>query len=325
MSWGAVAGGTISAVGGIASSLISNSGKKGGETVNQEPLRTNEQNKMEKLLADFARTGKFGDFKAGESFKGDLGSFTPTTIEKQGQSQLMDLIQGGMPELFKLGSDEFKKLLTTDKFDPYSETGVYKGFKTGVLREGQEASDMLKRNLAVTGDTFSTAQVKEQGDLSQRTHETLSNKMAELFQDFSDKKLRGAEVAAGLGLQEEGVKSGRIGLSQTFGSLERLLKDSEAKAKYGDWLRARTEHQQTIESAKSVLGTEARYGIKSATGSDTPSPYSQLLNTGLGIASDTVGAYLTSNKTKKTTSGITGGIGGTTTTSPQFGKVWSPS
>jgi len=280
---------------------------KKGKTITQEPLQTDEQKKVMKLLTDFASTGKFGDFTAGESFKGDLGSFTPTTIEKQGQSQLMDLIQGGMPELFKLGSDEFKKLLTTDKFDPYSETGVYKGFKTGVLREGQEASDMLKRNLAVTGDTFSTAQVKEQGDLSQRTHETLSNKMAELFQDFSDKKLAGAETAANLGLQEEGIKTGRIGLSQTFGSLERLLKDSEAKAKYGDWLRARGEHQTTIDAAKTVFEKTVPYGVKSYTTPDTPSPFSQLLNTGIDLATKAAGAYLTGGAS--ISGQIAGGLG----------------
>ena len=266
---------------------------KKGETITQEAMLTDEQKSVMKLLSQFASTGKFGDFKAGESYKGKLGEYDPTELEKTGQSQLMDLVKGGMPELFKLGSDEYKKLLSTDKYDPYAKGGTYSGFKKGVLQEGDEASDRLKRNLAVTGDTFSTAQVQGQGELQENVSDTLSNELSRLYQDFTDKKLAGAKTAAGLGLQEEAIKTGRIGLSQSIGSLERLLKDAQAKDKYKEYLTSRSEYTTQIDAAKSVMNKNVPYGIKSYTTPDTPSPFSQLLDTGINLATTAVSAYLT--------------------------------
>ena len=54
---------------------------KKGTTITQEPLQTDEQKKVMKLLTDFASTGKFGDFKAGDLFKGDLSGSTKETAE----------------------------------------------------------------------------------------------------------------------------------------------------------------------------------------------------------------------------------------------------
>ncbi len=265
--------------------------KKKGETIKQEAMLTGEQKAVMGQLADFAETGKFGDFQAGEKYGGKLGEFDMTGIEKTGQNKLMELVSGKMPELFQLGQKEIKDLLSTDKYDPYAKGGVYQGFKKQTLREGQEASDILKRQMSITGDTFSTANIREHGKLAERTHDTLTNKLAELYDRFAGRKLAGAETAARMGAQEEGIKTGRIGLSQSLGALGRMLKDAEAKTKYQDWIRGRSEWGEAINAAKSVMGKSVPYGVKSITTPDSPSPFSNLLNQGLQIAGNIAGSY----------------------------------
>jgi len=265
--------------------------KKEGTTINQEEMLTPEQKQAMGLLTNFAKTGKFGDFQAGEKYEGKLGDFDMTGIESLGQNKLMELVSGKIPEMFELGKGEIKNLLTTDKYDPYAKGGVYGGFKKDTMREAGEVSDMMKRQMSITGDTFSTANIKEHGKLAERTHDTLNNKLAELYDTFAQRKLAGAETAASMGGQEEAIKTGRIGLSQSSGALGRLLKDAEAKTKYQDWLRGRSEWGGAIDSAKSVMGANVQYGVKSMTTPDSPSPFSNLLNQGLQIAGNIAGSY----------------------------------
>lgn len=255
-------------------------------------MLTPEQKAAMSLLSNFSSTGKLGAYQTGEQYTGSLGDFDPTVIEQLSQGKLLDLITGAKPEMFALGESEIKKLLTTDKYDPYAKGGVYEGFKKNVLREEGESADRLYREQAITGDLYSTATGKERGLLGERSQTALTGKLAELYQDFSNKKLAGATTAAQMGLQEEGIDTARIGLGMSLGSLERVLADAQAKAKYAEWARARGEYSQQIDAAKGVMGANVQWGVKSFTTPDSPSPFSMLLNQGLQIAGQVAGSYL---------------------------------
>lgn len=283
--------------------------KKKGTTITQEEMLTPEQKAALASLSSFSQTGKFGNYQAGEAYAGDLGDFKMTDIEQLGQNKLRDLVSGNLPEMFNLGADEIKKLLTTDNYDPYSETGVYKGFATNVNRAAGEESNTLARNLAVTGDLYSTENARQQGLLSERTTLAKQNKLAELYDTFAQRKLAGAETAVDIGTKQEAINQGRIGLSQSLGSLQRLLNDAQAKAQYADYLRGRTEMQGTIDAAKSVLAKDVPYGVKSFTTPDSASPFSNLLNAGLNLAGQAAGAYLTGGFNTLGSSQATSGTG----------------
>lgn len=267
--------------------------KKKGTTITQEPMLTPEQMQALQALSGFSQTGKLGNYQAGEAYTGSLGDYTMTATEKAGQNKLSELVNGGTNQLFGAGSDEIMKLLTTDKFDPYAKGGVYAGFEQNLARTQNDASTQLKRNLAVTGDLYSTANAKEHGLLAERTQLQSSNKLAELYQHFSDQKVSAAGTAIDAGVKQEAIDQGRISLSQSAGALERLLSDAQAKAKYADYLRGRTEVSQQVDAAKTVLNKDVPYGVKSFTTPDSPSPFSNLLNAGLQIAGTAAGAYLT--------------------------------
>ena len=253
MTWVAIAAAGIGAAGAVGSSMISGSNSGGdGTTLTQEPMLTPEQKKAMSMLSNYAKTGQWGGgaYQAGEDYDGKLGEFQMTDTEKSGQDMLTKLMNtAGIGEMFDLGKTEIKDLLATDKYDPYSKTGVYGGYKKNVLREEQESSDRLKRDLAVTGDLYSTNTGKEMGLLKERSQDQLSSKLAELYDVYGQRKLQGAETAAQMGIQEQQSEVGKIGLSQSLGSLDRLLKDAEAKTKYADWIRGREEWRDTVSSA----------------------------------------------------------------------------
>lgn len=264
-------------------------GARKGKTITQEAMQTDEQKAAMKMLSDFAATGNFGGYNAGDAYGGSLGDYEMTDATKLGQSQLMDMLKSAMPEAFSMGQQEFKDVLASDKYDPYAENGVYSGFKRNVMRESQDAKDALQRDLALTGDMYSSDRAKQLGILGERTSNSLQDKLAELYDQYVTRRLGAAEKLGSMGIQEEGLKQNRINLASTIGDMQRQLNDQKAKAKYADWIRAREEQQSQIDAAKTLFQKDVPYGLKSITGPDKPSTFMSML----GELNPIVGSYNT--------------------------------
>jgi len=262
---------------------------KAGKTITQEAMQTDEQKNAMKMLSDFASTGNFGDYNAGDAYGGSLGDYEMTDATKLGQSQLMDMLKSAMPEAFTMGQQEFKDVLATDKYDPYAKGSLYEGFKRNTMRESQDAKDALQRDLALTGDMYSSDRAKQLGILGERTSNSLQDKLAELYDQYSQRRLSAAQQLGQMGQQEESMNSNRINLASTIGDMQRQLNDQKAKAKYADWIRAREEQQSQIDAAKTLFQKDVPYGLKSITGPDKPSTFMSML----GELNPIVGSYNT--------------------------------
>lgn len=263
--------------------------EKKGKTITQEAMQTDEQKQAMKMLADFASTGKFGNYQAGDAYGGSLGDYEMTDATKLGQSQLIEMLKGALPEAFTMGQNEFKNVLATDKYDPNAEGGVYSGFKRNVMRESQDAKDALQRDLAITGDMYSSDRAKQLGILGERTSNSLQDKLAELYDQYANRRLGAADKLGQMGIQEEGLKQNRINLASTIGDIQRQLNDQKAKSLYADWNRARGEQQSQIDAAKTLFQKDVPYGIKSFTGPDKPSTFMSMW----GETNPFVGSYNT--------------------------------
>lgn len=263
--------------------------KKKGQTITQEAMQTDEQKAAMKMLNDFAQTGKFGNYQAGDAYGGSLGDYQMTDATQLGQSQLMDMLKSAMPEAFTMGQNEFKNVLATDKYDPNAENGVYSGFKRNVMRESQDAKDALQRDLALTGDMYSSDRAKQLGILGERTSNSLQDKLAELYDQYANRRLSAASQLGQMGAQEESIKQNRINLASTIGDMQRQLNDQKAKAQYADWSRARGEQQSQIDAAKTLFQKDVPYGIKSITAPDRPSTFMSMW----GETNPYVGSYNT--------------------------------
>jgi hypothetical protein len=249
--------------------------KKKGQTITQEAMQTDEQKAAMSMLSNFMQSGQFGGYRAGDAYGGSLGDYEMTDASKLGQSTLMEMLQGNDPAM-----KEFQSVLDTDKYDPYAEKGVYSGFKRNVMRESQEAKDALQRDLAMTGDMYSSDRASQLGILGERTSNALQDKLAELYDQYSQRRLGAADKLNDMQTQ-------RVGLASTIGDMQRQLNDQKAKAQYADWNRARGEQQGQIDTAKTLFQKDVPFGVKSFKMPDRPSTFMGML----GEAIPAVGSY----------------------------------
>jgi len=254
-------------------------------------------------LREFGISGKLGDYTAGADYGGPLGNYDKSAAESQGQSLLMNLLQSGRPEMFDAATGELKNLLTTSTYDPYNEKGLFKGFAESVDRSTRESTDALKRAASFGGNLFSKDTAVRLGNLQEQGLQQKSNKLAELYDTFAQRRLSAVPLALQAGQAQESLDQGRIGASFQYGGLDRSLADAKAKAGYADFLRKQGEKQAQIGALQSVAG-----GYPGQTYS--PSPYESVLQM---LA--TVGGYGLMNKS---------GGGGDGMTTPEYKSTYLP-
>lgn len=267
------------------------------QTISQEPLLTEDQKEAAKRMLDYAKTGNIGSYDAGERYTGDLGSYEMTGMEKTGQNQLANLMNTaiGTQQFGEgMGKEELTNLLRGDKFDPYNEKGTYTGFKKKTMRELGEAQDRLKQNMAYSGDLYSSQMGKESGLLQERGQDILSSKLADLYQDYTNKQigaipwaLQHDQFGDEMKFREKGLNEdiamGRIDASQKYGATQRILDDQRAKDLYSDWQRARGEDKDRINTYAAIYGGNTNWGAKDITapGYTSQSPFANVLNNAL--------------------------------------------
>ncbi len=320
-----------------ASAVGSFLGSKKGSTVQQKPLRTGPQAESEQILLDFAKSGKFGDFEVGgklkgftpgaalegftpgaplegftpgERFGGPLGDFDPTDIEGLGLGKLRGLLQGGLPESLSQAQQTAGAFQSGDRFDPFSETGEFAPFKATVEKNLAEAKDRLKQNAAFQGNLFSSDLVGQLGELEQEGQGQLTGKLAQLFSEFTGRKLDAARLGGDLGAAEEAISQGRIGTASSVGSLTRLLGGQESQAELTEFLRQRGElgteagrinaekladalrkrgelgteagrirgeEKIPLDVLQGILGNQTQFGVPSVTTAGAPGPFDAVL------------------------------------------------
>ncbi len=266
----------------LTGAIGSATSKSKKSTVSQESMLTDEQkNALTQLLSS-----------AGQQYSGALGSYSMTPTEQAGMGSLNTLLASSIPKMSQLGQTEIEKLLTSGAYDPYAKGGQYQGLKTNILREAKDVEGVLNRQGAITGGLYSSGIAKEKGLLAERTHQTLANTLADLYQNYTNQKLTGAQTAQNMGVQNEQVEQSRISQAMQYGSLQRTLEDAQAKAQYSNWLTARGEK---LNALTNVMNMNANYGVKSYTAT-SENPWTSLLNTAL----TGVGTYLGQKSLNKT-------------------------
>lgn len=275
----------------IGSSLF---GKK-KSSVSQVPMEPPEVTLARQKLLEFARTGALGNYTAGEGYGGELGDFEMGGLESEGQSRLMSMIKGGNPEIFNSGKNELHKILTTDLYDPYSENGLFKGFKYNLERENKDRADSLKRNAAFSGNLYSSNTARRLGDLEEQTANQSSSKLAELYDTFVQRRMSAAGQAVNAGTAEEAINQGRIDQTQRYGGLARTLNDTRIQRQMQDFLRKRQEQGQQVGALQSVAGSAPQYGVPNLSIPQS-SPWENVLAQAGNIGGNALAQYLALKK-----------------------------
>lgn len=259
MGWGAIAG-------AISAPLIANAfgiGKKGNTTVNQVPLQTPEQYQANKSLLDFANTGTFGNFTAGTPYTGSFGNFSLTDTEQMGLGNLNDLLQSGMPESFKLGTDEIAKFLNSTAYDPNDPNGLYSNYKKTSEMNAKDSLAKLKQNLSFNKNLAGSDTVNQFGDFEHRNVQDLNNALAAFQDQYIQRRLGAIPLALQAGQAEEGINQGRISAAYQYGGLERSLQNLLADKQYQEFIRQRGEQGMQLQALQSVAGSNTNWGVPS--------------------------------------------------------------
>lgn len=264
---------------------------KGGKYAYPDPkvLQTPEQMEALGQLMAFAKSGKFGNFTAGEAYKGPLGEYDMTEYEKAGLGKLSSLLSG-TSESFGLGEAELKKLMTTGAYDPNNDGGVYSGLTAGIDYNTQKAMDAVKHAGAYSGNLFSTGVGRNLGDVAIQGANQKSGILANLMQDFANKKYGAIPLAFQAGMNKQAMGIDAINASQTFGALPRTLADTKAKEAYGEWGRARQESLLPLQTFASIYSKNPQWHQPTPT-VETPSPWNRLLDTAINVGATGLGYY----------------------------------
>lgn len=252
-----------------ANALLS-SGGKGGSTT-QVPLVTPEQQKAMSDLSAFSQTGKFGEFQAGAQVPLNYGDYNATGLENQGQSQLQDLLRGGIPDQYRLGDQALQGFLSTN---PADVSAQFDPFRAQVERQMREADTNLKRGAGFAGNLYSTDTIRKLGDVQARGNENLTSQLANLTNQSLDRRLQAIPLAYQSAQAQQAAKLDQIGAAHQYGALTRQLNDASIKARDTELLRRRQELQLPIQAATSLAGGNVQFGVPSV---QNPSPYADLL------------------------------------------------
>ena len=242
-------------------------------TQDQVPLETPEQRAARIKLMEFANTGQFGDFKAGEQVPLGYGDYDVTGIEDRGLSSLQALLQSGDPAMFDAGDSAIRDLLNT------SQEGLeaqFNPFNTILDRSIRDSGDAFKRSAGFQGNLYSTATNRNLSDLQARGNESRAGELARLTNSALDRKLSATGMAYEAGKARENTALNRVQASQVYGGLTRRLNDEKIKARDAELIRRRQELGMPIQAAQTVAGQNANFGVPSVT-TNQPTELMELL------------------------------------------------
>lgn len=280
------------ATGGL--SEVYNALKPGQQTVNQQVMETPEQKAARLRLDQFSRTGTYDfgggkTFSAGDAYTGELGDFSLSPQEQQANTRLSGLISGGRSDLYNAGQKTIQDLLTTDRFDPYSANGEFTPFKDAVNLETQQAQGRAKNAAAFSGNLYSKNTNSNLADIESSANLQLQSKLAQLFSDYTGRKIQGANTALDYEQAGQNMDLNAIGAGFQYGGLQRNLNTANDQARLSEFLRQRQELMTPINTATTLAGTNPNYSVPSVT-TQTPSPWLDLLKTGISAGGMILGA-----------------------------------
>lgn len=260
---------------------------------------TPEQKAARAKLSGFAQTGTYGDFTAGAEVPLGYGDFNVTAPEKAGMSTLQQILNGGIPDQYRMGDAALQDLLQND---PAKIAAQFDPFKAQTERQIAESDRTLKRSAGFAGSLYSTDTIRRLGDLQARGNETLTSQLANLTNSALDRKLSAIPLAYQSAESQQASGLQRVDASQRYGDLTRRLNDASIKARDAELLRRRQELQLPIQAAGAVMGSSYTPDVQT-------SPYQDLLGMVGQVGGNYLGNELYLDQYKKRFPGGTGGPG----------------
>jgi hypothetical protein len=263
----------------------------GGSTdVSQIPLMDPAQAEARSGLLSFAKSGSYGGYTAGTPYTGSLGDFGVSALEQGGLNRIGANANAGPGENYTMGADVLKELLTTDKYNPLNNEGVYSGLSGTIDRATREASDALKRNAGYGGSLYSTSTIRNLGQVAARGAETKANTLANMYQQYVGQKLGGVNTALSYDQQQQASKQQQLQNEMTYGGLPRTLNTAKDQADYAEFQRQQQEKQGQVTALTNLAGSNVPFGVPNVS-IPNANPWLDVMNLLAGFGGKVVGGY----------------------------------
>lgn len=198
------------------------------------------QRKMVGTMAEAAKPGALRRIgRAGEPYKGPLVAAL-SEFEETGLAGLKDWLGTELPTegvMYKSAADEILKTLSGEEYDPVHGK-YYQAYRTGVMRELEEAKDRLAARASAGDKLFGGGRIATEGEMEESALGDLALVLGQLTERERERRLGAVPQALELTEYGERAPLGRVAASQMYGALPRLIEQAEMDAEYQEWMRA---------------------------------------------------------------------------------------
>jgi len=244
-------------------------------TVTQEPMMPDWQLETGKQLAALIQKAMAG-YNPGETYKGNL-SADMTGFEKSGLGVLGDYINApNTGDLFGAGKQQVMDTLGGKFADP-NQSPFIKSMMNLSNMNLQDQITQARGQAGARGTYYTDSAIKGENTLRERTMNNLNAIIGQFIGNERDKMFQAAPLAQGMD-QYANITAplSKVGASQTLGSLQRLMEQSDLERQYQEFMRQRGEQSGLVNKAESLYSTSVPYGIKSMS-SKSPSTLMSIL------------------------------------------------
>jgi hypothetical protein len=189
-------------------------------------------------LQNLASSGEGAGMSLGKAYAGDLGYYQ----QSQGELDALGGIQGLLNGSDINGARDVYSRMAENKFNPDDPTNGYASFSRALAKAGNESSDALNQEAAMTGSRFGTGIQKQKASLSADMQNQRGSYLADLYNQGEDRALQGASGLQGLIANQQSLFNNVNSLA----SVERQLKNQQAEDKYAEFVRQQNENYMRI-------------------------------------------------------------------------------
>lgn len=255
-------------------SFFSNLFRSRKTTFDPMSMYTPEQQQAVQALSSLAATGTGGGLTLGQLYGGDLGYYQ----QAPGELQALEGLQGLIGGQDITGARDVFSRMAEHKFDPDDPSSGYAAFSRTLAKAGQESSDVLSREAAITGSRFGTGIQRQQANLASDLANQRGMFLADLYNRGEDRALAGAAGMQGLA----GTQMNLFNQLASQAAIQRMLQDQQVKDQYSEFQRGRSE-----ELSRLGLMQEQWMNPMGAVTSKSPSVFMSML----GEVQPLVGSY----------------------------------
>lgn len=205
---------------------------------------TPQQRQSIEALMGLAATGTGGGITLGQEYGGPLGFYEQGQQGLAGGNILANLLSGVYSPDSDIGKarNVYEGFAELGKFNPDDPRWGYAAFNKALAKAGEESSDVLERESAISGSRFGTAIQGQKADLAENLNLQRQQRLAEIFQGSQQFAALGAAGFTGLANQVADI----AGLNINYDDYQRQLKDQQAKESLMEFQRRRNEELSRI-------------------------------------------------------------------------------